>query len=825
MDQPQSVKPAFGAPIDPRWTRSDKDGVGTAASPESTLWFTIAKGCVTEIYYPTIDLPQIRDLQFLATDGETFFHDERRGFDNRHETLSPDALGYRITNTSHPTPGGQTYQITKQVIAAPSVPCLLVHTQLNVPNPLRENLKLYALLAPHLDGSGHHNSGWIADTPFGKLLVAQSQQGRRTWLAMAATVPFLQCSCGIVGVTDGWQDLNGSDVPGNHPFVMDWSFDSALDSNIALTGQLDITHTDEFVLGLAFGETLNSAVQRVRQALSVPFTDHFQCFLSGWRQRQTGVAPPEQGVTGDSGKLYRLSRGILMAHEDKTYTGALIASLSIPWGEYSDEGDLGYHLVWTRDMCNSATALLASGDEVTPLRALTFLATVQQADGAFHQNFHVDGSPFRTSVQLDEIAFPIMLAWRLDHAGLLQDFDPYPMVRQAAVALILNGPMTQQERWEEGEGYSPSTLASTIAAMICAASLATKNSHSDLARFFAEYADFLEAHLEQWTVANDCQFLPDVAHYIRLLPTVVKGDDRRQGPLGVPALPRPDGDPSDPNVKATVANQGPTMPARDLLDPGFLELVRYGIRAASDPLITGSLRAVDSPNAQIRVEYLPPRSGPGFHRYNEDRYGNYADGRPFDGSGRGGTWPLLTGERGHYELAAGGDPQPFIRAMENFTETPGLISEQLWDLPDLPTAHMRHSYPSGAAMPLVWAHAEYIKLVRSATDGAVFDLIPDVAARYLVPHDRSNLEIWNFYRQIDVIDPTSTLRIVLAWPFRLHWSNDGWSHPTDSPAASPAQGLFFVDLPPLMRQGAFVFTFFWTESQQWQQVDYQVAVK
>ena len=240
MDQPQSNNPAFGSPLAPKWTRSDKDGVGTAAS-QSTLWFTIAKGVVTEVYYPTIDMPQIRDLQYFATDGATFFHDERRGCENVHESLAPDALGYRITNTSHPTPGGQTYQIIKQVISAPSAPCLLVHTRLDVPRPLRQNLKLYALLAPHLEGSGYHNSGWTADTPSGKMLVAQSQHGRRTWLAMAATVPFLQCSCGIVGVTDGWQDLNGNDVPGNRPFIMDWSFDSAIDSNIALTGQLDIS--------------------------------------------------------------------------------------------------------------------------------------------------------------------------------------------------------------------------------------------------------------------------------------------------------------------------------------------------------------------------------------------------------------------------------------------------------------------------------------------------------------------------------------------------------------------------------------------------------
>ncbi|MGB9206237.1 MAG: hypothetical protein WCB94_19925 [Terriglobales bacterium] len=161
--------------------------------------------------------------------------------------------------------------------------------------------------------------------------------------------------------------------------------------------------------------------------------------------------------------------------------------------------------------------------------------------------------------------------------------------------------------------------------------------------------------------------------------------------------------------------------------------------------------------------------------------------------------------------------------MENFAEPPGLIAEQLWDLPS--DGELKYSYPSGSAMPLAWAHAEYITLVRSATDGAVFDLLPAVAERYLAPHSRSNLEIWNFYRQIDVIDRSEKLRIILAWPFRLHWSNDGWAQTFSTDSSSPAPGLFFVDLPPLMRQGTLLFTFYWTRLQQWQQIDYRVNVK
>jgi glucoamylase len=266
--------------------------------------------------------------------------------------------------------------------------------------------------------------------------------------------------------------------------------------------------------------------------------------------------------------------------------------------------------------------------------------------------------------------------------------------------------------------------------------------------------------------------------------------------------------------------------AKDLLDAGFLELVRYGIRKPDDPLVVDSLRAVDAPLANIKVDFSanPARSGPGWHRYNEDGYGNYADGRPFDGSGRGGTWPLLTGERGHYELAAGRDARPYIRALENFAESPGLISEQLWDLPDHPGGYLRFGYPSGAAMPLAWAHAEYIKLVRSVTDGVVCDLIPEVANRYLNGHDSSNLEIWNFYRQIDSISQLTTLRIVLGWPFSLHWSVNDWATSTDTIATSPGERLFYVDVPPLSRQCSIVFTFLWTHTNTWQGVNYTVDV-
>ena len=252
--------PATGGPgIEPRWTRSDKDGVGTAYSALSRVWFTVSKGILNEVYYPTVDRPQIRDLQYLITDGETFFRDERH-LDNTHECLAPDALGYRITNVD---PEGR-YRIVKEVIADPHQDCVLVHTRLEADADLLAKLRLFALLAPHLEVGGRGNNGNVVQTNWGKVLTAHKGG---TWLVLAASVPFLRCSCGYVGTTDGWQDLA-------HDFRMDWEFDSAPDGNIALTGELDIRQSREFVLALGFSDSLHHALVTVAQALGTSFAGH-----------------------------------------------------------------------------------------------------------------------------------------------------------------------------------------------------------------------------------------------------------------------------------------------------------------------------------------------------------------------------------------------------------------------------------------------------------------------------------------------------------------------------------------------------------------------
>ncbi len=788
---------AFGAPgIQPRWTRSAKDVVGTAYSTASRVWFTVSGGIINEVYYPTIDRPQIRNLQFLISDGETFFHDEWRNLAPTVEYLAPHGLGVRVTSVEQEG----RYRIIKEIVSDPHQSCLLIDTRLEGDPALLGKIHLYVLLAPHLEVGGWNNNGNVGAIAGRKFLTAHKGG---TWLAMATTLPFSRRSCGYVGATDGWRDLDDN-------FKMDYEFAAAQDGNIALIGEIDLRQGYHFTLGLGFGHTLHRAVTDLFQSLGVPFSEHRERFTEQWERACRHFYPLEK-FAADGGTLYGRSCELLLAHEDKNYPGAIIASLSIPWGEAKGDEDLGgYHLVWTRDMVNSATGLLAAGDLASPLRALIYLACSQQPDGGFPQNFWTDGQPYWHGVQLDEVAFPIMLAWRLHGADALRDFDPYAMTLAAARYLVSHGPATPQERWEENAGFSPSTLASIIAALICAAGFTRHRGDHTTAAFLEEYADFLEAHLEGWTVTTQGTLVPGIArHFIRILPAEVNDPE----PLA-----------EDPNRGTIfISNRPPNsqveFPAKDIVDAGFLELVRYGIRRADDPLIEDSIRVIDA------VLKFDVPAGPCWRRYNHDGYGQRDDGSAYEGWGRGRLWPLLTGERGHYELAARRDVGPYIRAMEKFANPTALLPEQIWDEPDNDEFMQYLGKATGAAMPLMWAHAEYIKLLRSVSDGQVFDLIPEVAGRYRTARPRTALEVWKFNRRVRAIPAGVRLRIITPAPFILHWSFGEWTTVTDTRSNPTGLGLDFVDIEVSPDQrGPIRFTFFWVGEQRWEGRDYAVEV-
>ena len=788
---------AFGHPgMHPRWTHGGKDGVGTAYAASSMIWFTFWKGIVTEVYYPTVDRPQIRDLQYLITDGKSFFHEEKRSLRSKFERLSDHTLGYRCTNSD---PDGR-YAVVKEIITDPHLACVLQRTKLTGEESFISKLRLYALCAPHLEVGGWGNNGYVVEVDGRKILMAQKQS---TWLALAATVPWARVSCGYVGHSDGWTDLAGN-------FQMDWEFDHANDGNIALTGQLDLGSQQEFTLGLAFGDTQHHAIATLFQALGTPFEEHHKRYTEQWDRTSAHQLPLEK-FSSDKGNLYHSSFSLILAHEDKSYPGALIASLSIPWGEARGDKDQGgYHLVWTRDMVSSASALLASGESATPLRALIYLAVSQQEDGGFSQNFWVNGNPYWRGIQLDEVAFPILLALRLSQQKALKDFDPYPMVLKAASYLLRHGPVTQQERWEEASGYSPSTLASNIAALIGAAYFCRQRGDKAAAEYLEQYSDFLESHVEAWTVTTEGTLVPGIRrHYIRILPDNVDNpnpaEDPNAGILKIANLPT-----GAPN----------SFPAKEIVDAGFLELVRYGIRRPDDSVILDSLKVVD---AILKVD---TPMGPVWHRYNHDGYGQREDGGSYAGWGKGRAWPLLTGERAHFEFSAGRDVKPFIRAIENFASATGLLPEQVWDERDQPDSHMFLGRPTGSAMPLMWAHAEYIKLLRSVSDGHVFDLIPEVANRYLGDRKACQLfEVWKPNRQVRLVKRGHRLRVQVPASFHLHWTDNEWRTVNDTPSEATAFGIEFVDISITAAQQAPIrFTFFWPGTNSWEGRDYMVGV-
>jgi glucoamylase len=787
-------KGAFGHPgIPPAWSSSSKDGVGTAYSTSSRVWFSLARGIVTEIYYPTIDRPQIRDAQFLITDGETFFHEEKRDLPTVVTQLEEQTLGYRTT-AEDPQ---KRYRLIKEVIADPHQSCVLVNAKFVIAPQWQGKLQVYFLLAPHLEVGGAGNSAQKLEVAGRHVLVAWKNS---THLALGCDRGFRRSSCGFVGYSDGWQDLNDN-------FKMDYEFDHAENGNVAIMGEIDLAGGNQFTLGIAFGDSRHAATTKLTQSLAISFAQHHARFMEQWHRICSNLEPLAK-ASFDAGGLYRTSRNLLLSHEDKTFAGALIASASIPWGDAMGDEDLGgYHLVWTRDMVNSATGLLACGDKTTPLRALIYLACSQQGDGGFAQNFWVDGTPYWKGVQLDEVAFPIVLAWRLWKAEALEGFDPYPMVVLAARYLIEVGPVTQQERWEESSGFSPSTLAVKIAAFICAADFARSRADERVEQFLLDYADFLESHIETWTVTTQGSLVPGIPrHYIRVLP-VDKG-------VMTP--------PEDPNAgMLSIANTPPgaagEFPAKDIVDAGFLELVRYGIRKAGDPLMEDSLRVVD---AALKIQ---TPWGPCWRRYNHDGYGPHEDGKPFTGWGVGRAWPLLTGERAHYELAAGRDVRSLIAAMENFSTRSGMLPEQIWDQPDLPEAFMYMGKPCGAAMPLMWAHAEYIKLLRSVRDKRVFDLIAPVAERYLNDKGRKDLEVWKFSRRVRAIKAGSLLRVQLPSDFRLRWSvNDGQSR--ESASVPSGLGSAFVDIATDAQSRVVQFTFVETKVEEFRGKSFEVAV-
>src|ERR1700712_984484 len=225
--------PAFGSPgLEPRWTSSRKDAVGTAYSASSRVWFTMSHGILNEIYYPTIDRPQTRDMELLFTDNETFCHEEKRHFEYDFQYIDSDALAIRVAGSDLEG----RYTVTKEFISNPHYPAVLMNVKISGDDDVISRLKCYALLAPHLNGGGAGNSARSVDVAGKRSLLAWKGN---TSLAMGADCGFTRSSCGYVGTSDGFQNLCQDKR-------MTWQFGQALDGNIAVMGEIDIQHHREF---------------------------------------------------------------------------------------------------------------------------------------------------------------------------------------------------------------------------------------------------------------------------------------------------------------------------------------------------------------------------------------------------------------------------------------------------------------------------------------------------------------------------------------------------------------------------------------------------
>ena len=767
--------------------------MGTSLRSNGRVWFTLSHGILNEVYYPRIDQACTRDLGLLVTDGQGFLSEEKRHTRNGIVPFADGIPAFRLTNTCREG----RYRIDKEILADPAREVVLQRICFTPLQGTLADYALFAVLAPHLGNAGGGNTGWVGEVKGRPMLFAEREG---TALALVCSTDWLRRSAGFVGVSDGWCDLE------RHQRLA-WEYTRAENGNIALTGEVDLAASGgRFVLALGFGRTFGEAAHRAAASLWDGFDQAASDYCGDWEDWQRTLRPLQR-ATVEGRDLYRTSSAVLRTHESSRIPGGLIASLSIPWGFSKGDGDLGgYHLVWPRDLVESAGGLLAAGAREEGSRVLRYLAVTQEADGHWPQNMWLDGTPYWNGVQMDETGFPILLVDLAHREGALAPGDLellWPMVRRAAGFLARNGPVTQQDRWEEDPGYSPFTLAVEVAALLCAADLADTWEPA-LAPYLRETADAWNAAIERWTYVTGTDLARSVGvdgYYVRIASL-----DSADG--FVPIKNRPPGQDRDA--------------AAHLISPDALALVRFGLRAADDPRILNTLQAIDA----LLKTNTPV--GPLWRRYNGDGYGEHEDGSPFDGMGTGRPWPLLTAERAHYELAAGrlDQAEALMATLSQFANEGGLLPEQVWDAADLPERELFFGKPSGSAMPLVWAHAEYLKLCRSLADGRVFDLPPQTVLRYQVQQVGSPYALWRFNHKCLTMPAGMRLRMEVLEPATIRWSADGWLTVADTETLDTGLGLQVADLPTesLQAGSKLDFTFFWPQANRWEGCDFAVTV-
>ena len=677
-------KPAPGAPGERHtWASADKHGFGSSTTRESEVWFTLRSAELTEIYYPDLSTPSFRDLEFAVTDGRRFL-DFERDARSKVEPI-PGSLAFRQTTWT------RRWKLEKTWLTDPSRATVLADVRFTSQRPL----KVYVIgdPAPGDDGNDDRGTGMVAydDTAASAVRAYPSLRDETSGYAGSASDPREQL------VADKRLERRyDASQPGN----------VVQGARTKLTGRRGGRH---LTLAIGFGTGAGGADATARRSLRSGFGPAARTYLAGWSRYLRSLERPPASVRHHR-RLYEQSVMVLEASEDKRNRGASIASPSMPWvwGTLTLSGEEfsgPYHLVWPRDFYHVATAQQAAGDEAAATRLMDYLWRVQKPDGSWWQNTKVDGTPFWTSLQMDEVALPIVLAWWLERRSA----DDWEHVRRAADFIVANGPETEQERWENQSGFSPNTIATEIAALVCAADIARANGDATRAGEYEAVADEWQQRVEEWTAATDGPYSDD-PYYVR----VTK-----------------DGDADDDSTYSLGDNFPRPVQEDEIVDQSFLGLALFGVKPHDDPTILNSLEVGD------RILKRDTPHGPGWYRFTFDGYGETESGADWDifptaeRQTLGRLWPLLAGERGEYELLAGRSATPHLGAIAGAANDGLMLPEQVWDGRP-PTG--RPGYEAGegtrSGTPLAWTHAQFIRLAWSIDAGAPIETPSVVACRY-----------------------------------------------------------------------------------------------
>ena len=622
--------------MDAHWATAAKNGFGTSVSLSSKVWFTLANGVMTEVFYPTVDLPNVQTLQLYVDTGGRI-ETEIDSTHHRLEVPNPAALTFRQINTAK----NGAYTITKTYVTDPRRNTVLIDVDVSIKSG--SDARVYVQYDPSIN-----NSGWHDDTHIERNgLIAFEKD------IASALIP----SCGF------------------HELSM------KVPTNLIQTFPLN---QNRCTLALSFAKTPDQAVATARASLARGFSAVRREYEAEW-QRYVATLPR----IAKHQRQFNMAAMVLKGLEDKTYRGAVIASPSTPWGggpNSNEPNTTGYHAVWSRDLYHVATALESMGDRAGANRLFDYLFNVQQKpDGSFPQNSWVDGRPIGNGLQMDQVALPLVLAYQLkrhDRKTWLKHIKP------AADFILNRGPRTDQDRWEEKPGYSPAAIAAQIAGLVCAAEIAKLNGDKATAGKYRETADNWAQNVDKWTVTKSS----NAGYYLR----ITENDNPNDG------------------AKMEINSSSLVVDERKILDAGFLELVRLGIKGPRDPLIVESLKLIDQ---LIKVK---TPAGEAWYRYNHDAYGETPDGGNYDArNGIGRLWTLLTGERGEYELAASdiAAARRRLNTMAGFANDGLMIPEQVWDRQERPAASLRFGAGTGSATPLAWSMAQFIRLAMSIERG------------------------------------------------------------------------------------------------------------